>query len=158
MNKEITNNKEIKEEVVIKQPKGMLKEILRKMLVDINETDEDNIICTTKEVAEQIQKALEENCNEILCDSVKQFVEAVQRYLDHEITPEDIIDNEVVSVLFELNSKGVTVDFGTDFIKLRSGMCIEEIYYLGILIGEAQQKIWLETVCRETLSDKKVRK
>lgn len=147
-------NKEVKEEVVIKQPRGMLKEILRRMLVDINETDEEDMICTTKEVAEQIQKALEGNCNEIMCDSVKQFVESVQTYLDDELIPKHI-DNNVVGVLYELDSRGVTVDFGTDFIKFRSGMYNEEIYDLGILIGEARQMLWLECVCREVLREKK---
>lgn len=147
MNKEVTNNKEIKEEVVIKQPRGMLKEILKSIQVNINGEDTAEIE-TIEQIKEKIEQAQKGKCNKIVCNTVKEFVRAVGGHSS----------DEVIKIMNDLGRNDVIIEFEQDGLTIYNYMSTEEVFKIGSLIGETIEELYIERVCKYVLSDKKVRK
>lgn len=140
-------DKEIKEDVVIKQPRGMLKEILKSIQVNINE---ENIVGieTIEQIKEKIEQAQKGKCNNIVCNTVKEFVRAVGVHSS----------DEVIKIMNDLGRNDVIIEFEQDELMIYNYMSIEEILKIGSLIGEAVEELYIERVCKHVLRNRKVRK
>lgn len=140
-------DKEVKEDVVIKQPRGKLKEILKSIQVNINGESIVGIE-TIEQIKEKIEQAQKGKCNKIVCNTVKEFVRAVGVHSS----------DEVIKIMNDLGRNDVIIEFEQDKLTIYNYMSTEDVFKIGSLIGEAVEELYIERVFKYVLRNRKVRK